>query len=176
MPGMLAKITGVLYGCDVDIHKAQAFTMEKARPVVLDTLWIRSQGMQISENKARRIRTALKAVLTGIQSVEQFLDQAGKVPPKGVVLDAIDLHNELSEEHTVIHIVAHDLQGLLYLMTRSLSRCGLDIHTAKIATWNARAENNFYITSAAGNQIPDKDLSSWKYQLANILRGVGAST
>jgi [protein-PII] uridylyltransferase len=174
-PGTLAKIAGVLYGCNVDIHKAQAFTMEKDKRVVLDTLWIRANGMQISENKARRIRATLKEVLTGVQTVEQFLEQAGKVPPKGVVLDAIDLHNDLSEEHTVIHIVAHDLQGLLYLMTRSLSHCGLDIHSAKIATWNARAENNFYITSVTGDQIPDKDLSSWRYQLANVLRGVGTS-
>jgi [protein-PII] uridylyltransferase len=170
-PGMLAKITGVLYGCNADIQKAQAFTMEKEKRVVLDTLWIRSNGMQISESKARRIQSSLKDVLTGTKTIEQFLEQAGKTPPSGIVLDAIDLHNDLSEEHTVIHIVAHDLQGLLYLMTRSLSRCGLDIHSAKIATWNARAENNFYVTSITGGQIPDKDLKAWTDQLARVLRG-----
>jgi len=173
VPGMLAKIAGVLYGCNVDIHRAQVFTLEKEKPVVLDTLWIRSNGMQISENRARRIQAALRAVLTGTQAVEQFLEQAGKRPPAGIVLDAIDLRNDLSEEHTVVHIVAHDLQGLLYLMTRSLSRCGLDIHSAKIATWNGRSENNFYVTSIAGGRIPDKDLPSWKYQLAQSLRGSG---
>lgn len=171
MPGMLAKITGVLYGCDVDIHKAQAFTMEKARPVVLDTLWIRSQGMQISENKARRIRAALTEVLTGAKPIEHFLKLAGKTPPAGIVPDAIDLHNDLSEEHTVVHIVARDLQGLLYLMTRSLSRCGLHIHSAKIATWNARAENNFYVTSITGGQLPDADLPAWTSQLVLALKG-----
>ena len=84
-PGMLAKITGVLYGCDADIHKAQAFTMEKERPVILDTLWIRANGMQISENKARRIRTALKEVLTGAKTIEQFLMQANKNLTSAVV-------------------------------------------------------------------------------------------
>ncbi len=170
-PGLLAKIAGVLYGCNVDIHKAQAFTMEKKKPVVLDTLWIRSNGMQISESKARRIRSALNDVLTGAGTIEHFLEQAGKIPPEGIVLDAIDLHNDLSEEHTVVHIVAHDLQGLLYLMTRTLSRCGLDIHSAKIATWNARAENNFYVTAITGGQIPDRDLQEWTRQLARALRG-----
>jgi [protein-PII] uridylyltransferase len=173
MPGLLAKITGILYGCNADIHKAQAFTMEMEKRVVLDTLWIRSNGMQISESKARRIRSTLKEVLTGAKTVEQFLEQAGKTPPRGIVLDAIDLHNDLSEEHTVIHIVAHDLQGLLYLMTRTLSRCGLDIHSAKIATWNARAENNFYVTSITGGQVPDRDLQTWTNQLARALRGDG---
>jgi len=170
-PGMLAKIAGVLYGCNVDIHKAQVFTIEKKNRVVLDTLWIRCNGMQISATKARRIRSALIDVLTGAKNVESFLEQTGKSPPHGIVLDAIDLHNDFSEEHTVVHIVAHDLQGLLYLMTRSLSRCGLNIHSAKITTWNARAENNFYITTIAGGQIPDVDLPGWTDRLARVLQG-----
>jgi [protein-PII] uridylyltransferase len=170
-PGMLAKITGVLYGCGADIHKAQAFTMQRARPVVLDTLWIRSNGRQISENRARRIRAALRDVLTGTKKVERVLEEAGKTVPKGILLDSIDLRNDLSEEHTVVHIVAHDLQGLLYIMTKSLSHCGLDIHSAKIATWNARAENNFYVTAAGGGQIADTDLPLWTDRLAAVLQG-----
>jgi [protein-PII] uridylyltransferase len=174
-PGMLAKITGVLYGCNVNIRKAQAFTIEMKRPVVLDSLWVRCNGMQISESKARRIQSTLKDVLTGARSIEDFLDQAGKTPPAGIVLDAIDLRNDLSEEHTVVHLVAQDLQGLLYLMTRSLSRCRLDIHAAKIATWNARAENNFYVTASTGGQIPDAELPTWTAQLTRVLQGNGAA-
>jgi [protein-PII] uridylyltransferase len=171
IPGMLAKITGVLYGCNVDIHRAQALTMEKEKPVVLDTLWLRANGMQLSESKARRIQSALKDVLSGAKTIETFLEQAGKTPPRSIVVDTIDLSNNLSEEHTVVHIVAHDLQGLLYLMTRGLSRCGLHIHSAKIATWHARAENNFYITSTAGGQIPDRDLPEWTDRLSQVLQG-----
>jgi [protein-PII] uridylyltransferase len=86
-------------------------------------------------------------------------------------LDTIDLRNDLSEEHTVVHIVAHDLQGLLYWMTRCLSHCGLDIHSAKIATWNARAENNFYVTATTGDPILDEDLPAWTDRLTLELRG-----
>ncbi len=170
-PGMLSKITGVLYGCNADIHRAQAFTMQKARPVVLDTLWIRSNGMQISESRARKIQTALKEVLSGAKPIEDFLKNSGKIPPAGIALDSIDLHNDLSEEHTVVHIVAGDLQGLLYVMTRGLSRCGLDIHSAKIATWNAKAENNFYVTAESGGQIPDLELPEWTHRLSRVLKG-----
>jgi [protein-PII] uridylyltransferase len=170
-PGMLAKITGVLYGCNADINRAQVFTMERKHPVVLDTLWIRSNGMQISESRARRIRISLKDVLLGSKTVEKFLEEAGKTPPKGIALDRIDLRNDLSEEHTVVHIVAQDLQGLLYLMTRGISQCGLDIHSAKVATGKARAENNFYVTSPAGGQIQDSDLAEWTDRIAHILKG-----
>jgi [protein-PII] uridylyltransferase len=171
LPGMLAKITGVLYGCNVDIQKARAFTMERDRPVVLDTLWVRANGMQVSEQKARRIRTSLKEVLTGSNPLDLYLKKAGKNPPNGIPLDAIDLRNDLSEEHTVVHIVARDLQGLLYIMTRSLSRCGLDIHSAKVATFHARAENNFYVTAAGTGQIPDSALAEWTARLKQTLLG-----
>lgn len=172
-PGLLAKVTGVLYGCNVDIHKAQVFTLEKEQPVILDTLWIRSAGMQISESRASRLRKALKQILSGERSVEQFLRAAGKSPPDSIPLDSVDLRNDLSEEHTVVHIIARDLQGLLYLMTRALSLNDLHIHSAKVTTWNARAENNFYVTTNAGGQIPDKDLPRWKEQLTSMLQGMG---
>ena len=93
--------------------------MESARSIVLDTLWLRSAGMQISENRAQRVRTALRDVLTGARSVEQFLKAGGKHPPSGILLESVDLRNDLSEEHTVVHVIARDLQGLLYLMTRA---------------------------------------------------------
>ncbi len=169
-PGTLARITGVLYGCGVDIHRAQAFTMQRERPVVLDTLRVRSQRMPISENRARRIRAALVRVLAGGEDVEAFLARSGISPAGGIMIEAIDLRNDLSEEHTVVHVVAPDLQGLLYLMTRALSRCGLHIHSAKVATWNGRAENNFYVTAGSG-PIPDADLDLWTGRLRAELAG-----
>jgi len=170
-PGLLAKITGVVYGCAADIHKAQAFTMERERPVVLDTLWLRSAGMPLSEVRARRIRASLKEVLSGARNVEQFLRGAGKHPPSAIPLESVDLRNDLSEEHTVVHVIARDLQGLLYLMTRALSRSGFHIHTAKVATWTGRAENNFYVTTLTGGQIPDEELPQWQEHLTRVFRG-----
>lgn len=170
-PGLLAKIAGVLFGCNADIQRAQVYTMSGERPIVLDMLWIRAMGMQVSENRAARIRTALRDVLAGAQTVEQFLRSMGKQAPVGIALDSLDLRNDLSEEHTVVHVVASDALGLLYCMTRALSRCGLHIHTAKVATWNTRAENNFYVTALTGGQIPDNDLVLWKHNLTRQLLG-----
>jgi [protein-PII] uridylyltransferase len=171
-PGMLAKITGVLYGCDADIQKAQVFTLNMEHPVVLDTLWIRSAGRQVSEARGRRILAALKEILTGRRTIDQLLQSMGKQPPAGIPLDSVDLRNDISEEHTVVHVIARDLQGLLYLMTRALSRSGLDIHSARVATWAARAENNFYVTTLSGKQIPDNELLRWRESLSRTLEGL----
>ncbi len=170
-PGMLAKITGVLYGCDADIQRAQVYTLSTDRPIVLDTLWLRSAGRQVAEARARRIVNALKEILTGGRTIDHFLNAMGKHPPAGIPLDSVDLRNDISEEHTVVHVIARDLQGLLYLMTRAISRSGLHIHSARVATWTARAENNFYVTTLDGKQIPDGDLPHWQQSLARTLQG-----
>jgi [protein-PII] uridylyltransferase len=171
-PGMLAKITGVLYGCDADIQKAQVFTMNRERPIVLDTLWLRAGGMQLSETRARRIIAALREILSGGRTIDHFLQQTGKHPPAGIPLESVDLRNDLSEEQTVVHVLARDLQGLLYLMTRALSRSGLHIHSARVATWAGRAENNFYVTRLHGGQIPSRELPRWQESLARTLKGL----
>lgn len=170
-PGIFAKITGVLYGCGVNIHKAQVLTMNRKNPVVLDTLWIRHNGLQISESRARRIQKSLKEVLTDAKTVDQFLSDAGKAPPNGIALEKIDLRNDLSEEHTVVNIVARDLQGLLFIEARCLSRSGFHIHSAKVAVWSSRCENNLYVTAPKGGQIPASALPAWKEKLAQILKG-----
>ena len=170
-PGILAKIAGVLYGCGVNIHKAQAFTMDREIPVVLDTLWIQSNGMQISERKARRIQKSIREVLTDAKTIDQFLTDVGKVPPDSIILDKMDLRNDLSEEHTVVNILAHDLQGLLFIVARCLSRSGLHIHSAKVATWSGRCELNFYITAPESGQIHASALQSWKERIEKILQG-----
>ena len=172
-PGMLARITGVLYGCNVGIHRAQVYTMKRDRPIVLDTLSVRSGAYPISEKRARRIRAALKDVLGGAATVDRFLESVGKRPPDAVPVEGLELRNDLSEEHTVVHVIARDLQGLLYLMTRALSRNGLHIHSAKVATWNARAENNFYVTALTGGQIPNGELDQWRERILKSLAGEG---
>jgi hypothetical protein len=48
-------------------------------------------------------------------------NKLGKRCP-AIALDTCDLSNNLSEGRAVACIMAHDLQGLLYLMTRGLSR------------------------------------------------------
>jgi [protein-PII] uridylyltransferase len=88
-----------------------------------------------------------------------------------MTVESLELRNDLSEEHTVVHVVARDAHGLLYAMTRALSRSGLHIHTAKVATWNTRAENNFYVTALTGGQIPFGELPQWRERLARQLSG-----
>lgn len=168
-PGMLSKITGTLYANDIDIRTAQVFTLDGNEQIVLDTLWVAFNAMPLSEAKADRMRGTLRGVLSRDKDVEAVIAESRKPLDAQVWVEEIEARNDLSEEHTVIHLVAGDVKGLLYFITRALAQSGLDIHTAKIMTWSGKAEDAFYVTLRDGSKVPDQDLEAVAEQLKESL-------
>ena len=167
-PGLLSKIAGVLFAGGADVHAAHVYTLEGDDPIVLDTLWISANGRQISSARTKRLTDNLSEVLSGRSSVETLITRARKVVPCHVEAH-VELRNDLSEDHTVVHVVADDTPGLLYRMTTILSRNRLEIHSAKIATWGGKAEDVYYVTRADGTKVPDSDLLMLERTLAKDL-------
>jgi [protein-PII] uridylyltransferase len=164
-PGMLSKIAGALFACDADIRTARVFTLPGEPTLVLDTLWVTADGRPLSDGRARRVQEAILAVLTGAEPLEALLHRNGKPVIVPVQVRSITLRNDLSETHTVIHIVARDRKGLLYRLTREIAALGLDIQTAKIVTWRETAEDAFYVVRKGAGKVPDDLLDSLTRQL-----------
>jgi len=157
-PGMLSQIAGALFACDVDIRNARVFTLPGERALVLDTLWVTSEGRSLSDAKARRVQETLLSVLKGEEPLDAVLSRYGKPVLVPVQVRSISARNDISETHTVIHIVARDRKGLLYRITREIAALGLDIHTAKITTWADTAEDAFYVVRKGVGKVPDDEL------------------
>jgi [protein-PII] uridylyltransferase len=164
-PGMLSKIAGALFACDADIRTARVFTLPGHPTLVLDTLWVTSDGRPLSAERARRVRDAILAVLTNRTTVEELLQRCGKPISVPVQVRAITMRNDISESHTVVHIVARDRKGLLYRLTREIAALGLDIQTAKIVTWRETAEDAFYVVRKGSGKVPDELVESLTRQL-----------
>jgi len=155
-PGLLSKICGVMHAMGVEILTSQVHTLRGAGKrndigcgtgdVVLDRLQLGVNSRALSESKRARLATALRAVLCDGKNVEELLRESGKTATQSVVPDRISARNDLSDEHTVITVVSENVPGLMYFLTRGLAQIGLDIHTAKITSWNGRAEDAFYVT------------------------------
>ncbi|MCS7187045.1 MAG: HD domain-containing protein [Armatimonadetes bacterium] len=158
-PGMLSQIAGALFACDVDIRNAKVFTLPGNPPIVLDTLWVTSDGRPLSEAKERRVREILVAVLSGTESLDKLLERHGKPIIVPVQIRSVSVRNDVSETHTVIHIVARDRKGLLYRLTREIAALELDIQTAKIVTWADTAEDAFYVVRKGVGKLKDEELT-----------------
>ena len=58
---------------------------------------------------------------------------------------------------TIIDVFAQDRPGLLFRITRSLSREGLTIYRAKISTEATRAIDSFYVGDENGRKVDSAD-------------------
>lgn len=182
-PGLLSKICGALYAQDVDIRAAQALTVNISIPsgqddvvavtqlknIVLDTLFIRTRYGQVSEAKAKRLQEILEAVLLGNVVIEKLLEEAGLESTFPIIIHSISVSNAISKACTVIRIKANDRKGLLFRIAGAISSLGLDIVTAKIATWRDVAEDSFYVVTRDGIKVPDEKLDELKERLRERL-------
>jgi [protein-PII] uridylyltransferase len=163
-PGLLAKITGVLFANRIDILDAAIYSREPQhegdRGEALDIFRVRRapDGAVTDEGRLAAIRRDLEAVLEGRITAEKlvagrpvgpsFLDRPKpEVPPTEVKVD-----NEISRDFTVIDIFTEDRPGVLYNIARTLHEQNLDIHRSKVGVEADRVADIFYVRDKATNQ------------------------
>ena len=59
--------------------------------------------------------------------------------------------DDASRTSTVVEVRAHDVEGLLYRLTRALADAGLDVRSARIHTLGAEAVDTFYLVDGNGD-------------------------
>ncbi|HEV2474515.1 MAG TPA: HD domain-containing protein, partial [Chthonomonadales bacterium] len=155
-PGLLAKITGALYACDLNVHSAQVLTRTTERDrIALDTLWVDYRGRQLSPGKRREVAGAIDSLLTGAQNVTELLAARKKRAAGGEDLRVRSVTNDLSETLTVVEVVGTDTGGALYRCCAAISSLGWDIRSARVSSWQGEVRDSFYIVGARGMQESD---------------------
>ena len=157
-PGLLAKITGVLYAHDINLHTAQVFTRDASVRIAIDTLWIDYRGKPLSPSKRSELSGSLRRVLLGEIGIGELL-QSRKKPLKEQAIYAAKLDENASERFSLLEVSAPDETGVVYRLSRVLSDLGWNIHAARLSVWGSRARDAFYITDAEGGKIPAADVS-----------------
>jgi [protein-PII] uridylyltransferase len=166
VPGLLAKVTGVLFANRIDILDAAIYSREPTTPggrgEALDIFRIRRapEGAVTDESRIAAITRDLEAVLEGRTTVEAlvaarpvtpsiFERAKPKVPPTEVKTD-----NEISRDFTVIDVFTEDRPGVLYRIASTLHEQGLDIHRSKVGVEADRVADIFYVRDkATGEKI-----------------------
>jgi [protein-PII] uridylyltransferase len=171
-PGLFSKIAAGLLAVGINVHGAQIRTRSGRRQVVLDTLMVDYRGKALSLDVQERAGRMLTDMLLGRTSPEDVLISRGRRLPAKAVIERLSAHNSMSDEHTVVWVTVEDKSGLLYRVTRALAVCGLYLHTAKITTWHASAENVFYVTRSEGGKVADADLDATVAALHDAIQDI----
>jgi [protein-PII] uridylyltransferase len=157
-PGLLSWIAGALTIEGISILSAQAFTTDDG--VALDVFQV--QGAfepMITEPRWRAFRSTLRRAIEGSISLDHRVDQKREhyPPPKLLVPVMVRAHNDVSEFSTVIEVGAPDRIGLLFDITRTFADLHLDVHLAKVATFDGRVVDAFYVRDALGRKVVDPE-------------------
>jgi [protein-PII] uridylyltransferase len=162
IPGLFSKLAGALAALGFQILGAQVFT--RLDGIVLDTLWIQDPDYA-GEPPASRIaelKRMLGSVVMGRQRVEDLFARATRLPrvrrlSHGAEPTQVQIDNDTSDAYTIVDVFASDVQGLLYVITRTLFELGLSIHSSKISTRLDQVVDVFYVQDAKGGKVVEAD-------------------
>jgi [protein-PII] uridylyltransferase len=155
-------ITGVMSANGINILGAQIYT--RSNGFALDILHVNKPvgGIIDDPTKWQKVQSDLTQVLEGRVKVSTLVKKRqkglGSLPKqkRPRFPNRVDFDCDVSREHTVIDIFAHDKVGLLYMITRTLSELGLYIHVAKISTKVDQVADTFYVKDIFGQTISDE--------------------
>jgi [protein-PII] uridylyltransferase len=155
-PGLLSAIAGALSLAGLSILTAQVFTTEDGTAV--DVFEV--EGVfeaEVSERRWREFRGTLRRAIEGRVSLDARVAEKRRYypSPRAGVRVTVAADNDASDFFTVIEVGAPDRIGLLYDITRTLAELGLDVHLAKVATYDGRVVDAFYVRDELGRKVEE---------------------
>lgn len=152
--GLFYKLAGALTLAGVNIVSTKAISRKDH--ISIDTFYIIDPtGGVVTDKKARDIFQARldEALIEDKELLPAINEREAKIKAKTKNKDmlpapfppSVDVYHELSLKQTIIEVQASDRIGLLYQLSRLITKMGFDIGFARIATERGVAMDTFYI-------------------------------
>jgi [protein-PII] uridylyltransferase len=186
VPGLLAKIAGVLFANKLDIMDAAIYSRqpwgEAVKGEALDIFQVQpaTEGAVIDETRIGSIRRDLEAVLEGRVPVESLVmsrmaaagSSFARAKPE-VPRTEIKIDNEISRDFTVVDVFTENRPGVLYTIAHVLFEQGLDIHRSRVSNEADRTADIFYVRHGAtnGKIVDEERIAAIREALLNALPG-----
>ncbi|MEZ4462166.1 MAG: ACT domain-containing protein [bacterium] len=185
VPGALAAITGTLSAAGLNILSAQILSTGSGR--TLDIFRVArsggaghaastaSQAALVDPRRIAQVTGRLEGVLTGKLAVEDLLVQRineQKLPERALpsVETMVSVVPDASEQFTVIEIRAPDRIGLLYQISSTLGRHGVNIHLSKVDSVGTQVIDTFYVEKPTGGPLDPEALPPLLQALEDVVR------
>ena len=155
--GLFSRIAGAMAVAGASIDAARIFTL--ANGMALDTFYVRDAigGPFDRPDRLARLSAAVEQTLAGrLKPVQELARRRSPLPSRLRVFKVtprVLIDNKASARATIIEVNGRDRPGLLYDLTRALSKLNLMIHGARIATYGEQAVDVFYVQDALGDKI-----------------------
>ena len=154
--GLFSRIAGALAVSGANIVDARIMTMSNG--MALDTFQVQdlAGGPFDRPDKLARLSVVFENVLTGDLKPHRELARSPAFPSRTQVFTVaprVLIDNKASASHTVIEVNGRDRPGLLFELTRELTRLSLQVSSAKISTYGEKVVDVFYVKNLFGHQV-----------------------
>ncbi len=161
--GVFSKLTGAFAAAGLNILAAQIYTRPDG--IVLDDfVAVDARTAQLPEPRTRdRFERIVIEILAKGANPRKYLERSPIYEPlyqqagEEFIPTTVRFDNSSSDHFTVMDLEAEDRVGLLFAVTRALSKLGINIALAKILTEKGAAIDTFYVTDRNGGKITDHD-------------------
>ena len=155
-PGLFSRIAGALAVSGANIVDARIMTMSNG--MALDIFWVQDLAGRAFDrpDKLARLAVVFENVLTGALKPQRELARKPAFPSRLQVFTVVPrvlIDNQASALHTVIEVNGRDRPGLLFELTRELTRLNLQISSAKISTYGEKVVDVFYVKNLFGHKV-----------------------
>jgi len=159
-PFALSRFCAVLAANDANIFDANIFTRDDG--IIIDRFRVSdaARGQALEPSVCAKISEDLRKVMEGTLDVEHLFAEhrrKWKRRPRAPVNPSIrtDVVFEEAGRFAIIEVYAADSVGFLYRITETMSRIGIDIYFAKIATRVDGIVDAFYVLDRDGQSPRD---------------------
>jgi [protein-PII] uridylyltransferase len=166
-PGLLAKITGVLYAYDIKLHSAQVFTRSTAdsNAIVIDTLRVDYRERGIDRSLRNDLVVAIEKALSGKETVGDMI--ARKRRPAAVLgrtqsLTLVPLDTEM----LLVDVRLANDSSAVHALCRNLTAAGWNISAARLTQWAYGVRCALYVSDAR-KRSADKGMDSLRSLLSS---------
>lgn len=148
-PGLLAKLTGVLYAYDIKLHSAQVFTRSTpgSSAIVIDTLRVDYRERGIDRSLRNDLVVAFEKALSGKETVGDMI--ARKRRPAAVLGRTQSLTLvPLDAEMLLVDVRLANDSSAVHALCRNLTAAGWNISAARLTQWAYGVRCALYVSDA----------------------------
>jgi [protein-PII] uridylyltransferase len=154
--GLFSQIAGAIALAGGNVVDARITTMTNG--MALDVFWIQDINEEAFDKpeKIDQLRKLVERAVSGRLRPGRELAGKRSGPTRTRVFKVaprVLIDNAVSATHTVIEVNGRDRPGFLFDVTSALTDLNLQISTAKISTYGARAVDVFYVKDLFGLKV-----------------------
>jgi len=172
-PGLFSDLASTLAVAGADVAGARVATAEDGW--ALDVFEVQDgAGLPYGQAEPRRLQRLIEALESAaLGRLTVAAPGGGAVSARRAAFEVrpvVMVDHQASERATVVEVSGADRPGLLAELAQTLSRHGLSIRSAHVASFGARAVDAFYVTDGQGEPLrPGPELERLKAALLTVL-------